>query len=85
MTRTAGFLVGASLLLSSAAASADVTVGPDGTATLPVVTIVGRLNRPGVTIVLQTPSATQGAGVAHEELRAKLLARSQPSALRSQR
>ncbi len=87
MTRTLGVLVPvvAACMLAPAVASADVTIGPDGTATLPVITIVGRANRPGVTIVLQTPTASQGAAAAHDELRATLLARSQPSALRSQR
>ena len=83
MARTLALLVLAAVSLVSLTSSADVTVGPDGTSTLPVITIYGRVNRPSVTVILKTPTAARGAAVAHEDMKAAWLEKTEPSSLRS--
>lgn len=51
---------------------------PGPATTLPVTTIVGRANRPNVTIVLARPTAAREAGAAHDAMRTAWLARTEP-------
>jgi len=50
--------------------------------TVPTVTIYGRPNRPQVLVVVRPPTAAAMASLAHESLRASLLAQSEPRPLR---
>ena len=85
MSRLLALLAVASVTLLSASASADTTVDPDGTTWLPTITIYGRANKPSVMVILKTPTAANAAAAAHEDMRAGLVQKSEPAALRSSR
>lgn len=70
--------------LSTGAALADPTDadGP-GVLHLSVQKVYGRPNRPMILIDIRTPTAASAAGAAHETVRASLLDRAEPPAMRS--
>ena len=73
-----GMLV-CSALLAASSAWADPAV--TATMVMPARTIIGRLERPMVVIVVKPATAASEAGAAHEALRASLLKRYEPATL----
>jgi hypothetical protein len=68
-----------SAVLGATPAWADPTV--TATMVMPSRTIVGRLDKPMVVIVVKAPTAASQAGAAHEALRASLMKRYEPATL----
>ncbi|HEY1697217.1 MAG TPA: hypothetical protein VGG39_33885 [Polyangiaceae bacterium] len=67
-------------VLSVQPAFADPTVTV--TLRMPERTILGRIDKPMVVIVMKTPTAASQAGAAHEALRASLMKQYEPAALK---
>lgn len=67
-------------ILAAFPASADPTVTT--TLVMPTRTILGRIEKPMVVIVVKTPTAASQAGAAHEALRASLMKQYEPATLR---
>ena len=76
--------VAAALAIASALVSLPSTARADdeGVHTLPVITIYGRPNRPSVIIELTRPTAARAASAAHEEMKAAMVAKTEPRPLR---
>jgi hypothetical protein len=72
----------ASIALADPPADPSVAESAPGMIKLVTRTIYGRPNRPMVIIEMKTQSAADAAGIAHETVRASLLNRAEPSAMR---
>jgi hypothetical protein len=76
--------VAAALAIASVLAALPSTARADdeNVHTLPVITIYGRPNRPSVVIELTRPTAARAAAAAHEEMKAALVAKTEPHPFR---